>query len=65
VPGCFGEMANANGLRQSQPQGGQSNEREWIGDGGEQGGMQWWAAEPDLGGTFDGLARRMDLLQAH
>jgi len=54
-----------DGLRQSQPQGGQPNERGWTGNGGEQGGMQWWSAEPDVGGTFDGLARRMDLHQAH
>jgi len=63
--GCPGELANADGLRQSQPQGGQPNERGWTGNGGEQGGMQWWSAEPDVGGTFDGLARRMDLHQAH
>ena len=63
VPGCFGEMANANGLRQSQPQGGQPNERGWTGDGGEQGGMQWWSAEPDVGRVAHGVANRVDRLR--
>jgi site-specific DNA-cytosine methylase len=49
MPCSIGQMANADGLRQSQPQGGQPNERGWTGDGGEQGGMQWWSAEPRMG----------------
>jgi DNA (cytosine-5)-methyltransferase 1 len=63
VPGCFGEMANANGLRQSQPQGVQSDQRGWTGDGGEQGGMQWWSAEPDVGRVAHGVANRVDRLR--
>jgi DNA (cytosine-5)-methyltransferase 1 len=61
--GCPGELANTNGLRQSQPQGGQPNERGWTGDGGEQGGMQWWSAEPDVGRVAHGVANRVDRLR--
>jgi len=61
--GCPGELANADGLRQSQPQGGQPNERGWTGNGGEQGGMQWWSAEPGVGRVAHGVANRVDRLR--
>jgi len=58
----FPTVANANGLRQSQPQGVQSDERGWTGDGGEQRGVQWWSAEPDVGRVAYGVANRLDRL---
>jgi DNA (cytosine-5)-methyltransferase 1 len=59
----FQAVANADGLRQSQLQGGQPNERGWTGNGGEQGGMQWWSAEPDVGRVAHGVANRVDRLR--
>jgi DNA (cytosine-5)-methyltransferase 1 len=59
----FQAVANADGLRQSQPQGGQPNERGWTGDGGGQGGMQWWSAEPDVGRVAHGVADRVDRIR--
>ena len=49
LPCGNGKMANANSLRQLQPQGGEPDERGWAGDscGQEPGG--WWSAEPGMG----------------
>jgi DNA (cytosine-5)-methyltransferase 1 len=59
----FQAVANANGLRQLQPQGVQSDERGWTGGGGEQRGVQWWSAEPDMGRVAHGVANRVDRLR--
>ena len=49
LPCGNGEMANSNGLRQQQPQGGQPDERGWAGDSCGQEPGCWWSAKPRMG----------------
>ena len=57
------QMANANGLRQQQPQRGQPDERGWAGDSCEKEPGDWWSAEPAVGRVAHGVANRVDRLR--
>lgn len=69
------QMANANGLRQLQPQGGQFDQRGWAGNGCSQSHAAnthsqhcterrgWWSAEPAVGRVAHGVANRVDRLR--
>lgn len=50
-------VADADGVRQLQPEMGEQNERGRFGDGG------WWSAEPRLDRVVDGVANRVDRLR--
>lgn len=54
--GC--NAADSYGLRELQPERGQPDEWGWTGDG------SWWATEPDVGRVANGVAARVDRLQA-
>ena len=57
-------LADADGQRESQPQGAHKIIRGWPGDCGEQTRDRgWWATEPGLGRVAHGVANRMDRLR--
>lgn len=50
-------VAHADHRGQLQPEGRQSDQRRWPGDGG------WWATEPDVGRVAHGVAARVERLR--
>ena len=56
-------VANANGLRQLQPQGGQLDQRGWVGDVCGQEPRDWWTSEPAVGRVAYVVANRVDRLR--
>ena len=55
--------ADADGLRQPQPQGLERDKRRRACDGSREDGAAWWATEPDVGRVAHGVAARVDRLQ--
>ena len=56
--GSDGALANANSVRELQPQGSERNQWGRIGD------SSWWHSEPDVGRVAHGVAARVDRLKA-
>ena len=57
------QMANPNGLRELQPQGGQPDDRGWARNSCGQEPRGWWSAEPGMGRVAHGVANRVDRLR--
>jgi len=56
--GLCEDVSHANSLRKLQPQGGEQNQRGWLGN------SSWWDVEPNVGRVAHGVFARVDRLKS-
>jgi len=56
--GLCEDVSHANSLRKIQPQGGEQNQRGWLGN------SSWWDVEPNVGRVAHGVPARVDRLKS-